>query len=58
VEAGSGTSVVPAILELVVKKISLQQPLTVKQLEAYRKVSIVADMMLKKYPYLRPKGGS
>jgi hypothetical protein len=40
--------------EIVAKKISLHQPLTVKQLEAYRRVSLIADMMLKKYPFLQP----
>lgn len=43
------------IQKIVEKKLGLHQPLTVKQLEAYRKASIAVDCILKKFPYLRPR---
>jgi hypothetical protein len=53
--AADSEVVMPNIQEIVTKKIVFQQSLTKKQLEAYRKVSIIADMMLKKYPCLQPR---
>lgn len=43
--------------EIVLKKISLHKPLTRRKLEAYMRVSQIADVIVKKYPFLTPKAG-
>lgn len=45
-----------SIREIVLHKITHQQRLTLKQLEAWRQSSQIADVLLKKYPFLKPKG--